>query len=776
MGYMQFMSNFKKQKHYALQAFLINLVLGILAFSWTMFKMGGLFSVAGDFNVQQIPFAMYANDAIKSGNVIWDWSLDLGSNFIGGMTFYVLGNPSFWLSLLFPSDAFMYIVGWIYILKYAFAGLTAYLWIKRFVKRPEYAVTASVMYAFSGFMNENLLFYHFHDVVLLFPLLLLTFDMLMEEKKKGPFIFAVLINAIVNYFFFFGEVYFLIAYFILRYVMDEGRSAWKRIPQILFEGICGVMCGMLLLWPSVCFTLQNPRVKFDYYGNNSLVFSTERYLYILKSLVFPGEVMSNQSAVIEHNFASCAAYIPMAGMVLVIAFLKMQKKHWVTRMLKWCLVMAVVPILNAAFSLFAGLYHRWFYMPVLLFALCGAYVLEELDIESRNFEEPTPVERSVTFGSIVWGVISIAFVLFLLIVPWSSSGDSKIFRMDVFAGWACISIGGTLITWIILTQAGKKRQLLFRIGIGIFSIITSASLLYLYHEANGELADVLHDRIVTSARFEDPGPMYRFQNRDNPETLTHGFQTSANFSSTVSGSIFRFYTSLGLKRDVKSPEAPEGLNHLISARYHYETSEDPDQGIPVQVEEGEKKTYYIYEDDTIPPIGFTYDTYMTASEFEEISDTNRAIVMFKTLVVPDEDELLVSDVLCHYDPERDGPANSDTLEIIGRDHLKECSEEAARTTSSYSSTITADAEKYAFYSIPADSGWTAYVNGEEALILDINGFMAVRVYEGVNHVEFRYEVPGLKAGIIMTILGFAISVIYCIAANKRVKSKSKLRV
>ena len=201
----------KSETSWALKAFVLNLVIGILGLGWTMLLKGGLFSVAGDFNVQQIPFAMYANDAIKSGNVIWDWSLDLGSNFIGGMTFYILGNPSFWLSLLFPSDLFMYVVGWLYILKYAFAGFTAYLWIRRFVRHPEYALTASVMYAFSGFMNENLLFYHFHDVAALFPLLLITFDMLMEEKKKGPFIFAVCLNAIVNYFFFFGEVYFLIA-------------------------------------------------------------------------------------------------------------------------------------------------------------------------------------------------------------------------------------------------------------------------------------------------------------------------------------------------------------------------------------------------------------------------------------------------------------------------------------------------------------------------------------------------------------------------------------
>ena len=399
----------KKQRttHPALTAFLLNLALGILAFSWTMIRQKGLFSVAGDFNVQQIPFAMYANDAVKSGQVIWDWSLDLGSNFIGGMTFYILGNLSFWLSLLFPADAFMYVVGWIYILKYAVAGTTSFIWIRRYVRDDRHALIASVMYAFSGFMSENLLFYHFHDVVALFPLLLITFDDLMEKKRRGPFIFAVCLNAVVNYFFFFGDVFFLIAYFILRYVMEDGRQVWKRLPGILLEGTLGVLLGMVLLLPSVFFTMQNPRVKFDYMGNNALVFTAERYLYILKALVFPGEVMSDQSAVIEHNFSSCAAYIPMAGMVLVIAFLIHHKKHWIRRMLIWCLVMAVVPILNAAFSLFAGLYHRWFYMPVLLFALCGACILDDLENDAQVWEEPTPAEMAVTKATIIWGLITV---------------------------------------------------------------------------------------------------------------------------------------------------------------------------------------------------------------------------------------------------------------------------------------------------------------------------------------------------------------------------------
>lgn len=752
---------------YALYAFLINLAAAAIAFGGYIIYYRGLFSVAGDFNVQQIPFAMYANDAIKSGNVVWDWSLDLGSNFIGGMTFYLLGNPSFWISLLFPSKAFIYIVGWLYVLKYGLAGLTSYLWIRRFVKHPSNAVIASTMYAFSGFMNENLLFYHFHDVVVLFPLLLIGFDELMEKRKHGFFIGAVVLNLLVNYFFFPGDVLFLGAYYILRYVVLDGKKAWRRLPEILLDGALGCGITMVLMLPAAIFVLQNPRVSFDYVGSNSLVFGLERYLFILKALIFPGEVMSDQSAVINHNFSSCAAYIPMIGLIYTIAFLRMNRKHWLTRMLKWCLVMAVVPILNASFSMFAGLYHRWYYMPVLLFALSGAYVLEQLEMEDGVWASPTPAERAVHAGSVIWAVIVAGFLVFLVFVPWSSSEKSKIYRDDVFFAWSMVAVAGVILTWVLSTQVRRHRRLLIEIGILAFSIGTLASLIHLYHVANGEEADGLEDRLVTSADFGLDTTSYRYSNRDNPETLTHGYSASANFCSTVSGSIFRLYEALGLSRDVKSPEAPVGFNNLISARYSYETSRPEEGEKPVRTVKGRSRTYYLYENEDIPPIGFTYDTYMTASEFSETATATRAILMLKTLVIPDDQEAEVSQVLRHYDEAVDGSATEADLTEISRLHLAECTSSAVRTTSTYTAELHAAAETYAFFSIPDDSGWSATVNGRKTEIVDINGFMAVRISAGDNTIVFSYTVPGLRAGAAVSAVSLTAAAIWIGLTRRR---------
>ena len=736
--------------NYYLIAFVLNFVAGFFSFAWTIMTQGGLFSLAGDFNAQQITFAMAANDAIKSGNIIYDWSLDLGSNFIGGMMFYILGNPSFWLSMLFPSGMFMYVVGWIYMLKYAVAGLTSYAYLERYTRDKKNALIGSMLYAFCGYMAEDLLFYHFHDVVALFPLLMLTFDGLVLEKKRGPFIFAVAINALVNYFFLVGEIIFMAAYYILRYLIPgfNFKTHIRRLPQILIEGILGGMLGCFLLLPAFLFTIQNPRVEVDYTGSTSLVYTAERYLYILKGLVFPGEVMSHQSAVIKSNFSSCNAYIPVVGLVLVIAFVRMRPRHWLTRMLTFCLVFAVVPILNASFSLFAGVYCRWYYMAALMMVLASVMILERWQAENTSRRKVNPfrsVKRQITAGTIIWGGITLAFILFLVLVRWNDTEPSKIYRMDIFVIWSIVSLAGTFMTWFTLCYLKKYQRTILLFTIYICAIFTTTLTIYLYQQAHGLNADQVHDKIVTSARLDYEGPEYRYSSRDNIETLCHNHKASANFCSTVSGSIFRFYESLGLERDVKSPEAPKGLYNLISAKYDITTA-----------------------------IGFTYDTYMTASDFETTYADDRAILMLKTLIIPDDMEDVVSRTLRSYDSFTDGYATEEYLNAISSAHLKECARDVSETTSTYECTIDADADKYAFFSIPNDSGWSATVNDEPVDIMDINGFMAVPVNEGENRIRFFYKVPGLAEGCMLT-AGGAIAILLYIFVVPLVWGRKKRR-
>ena len=205
------------------QVFLINFLIAMISFIGLIIKGDGIFTLANDFNEQQIPFHMLANNSLKNGGFLWNWSIDLGSSFVGALGFYVLGSPFAWLSFLFPAELYPYLTGWLYMMKYAAAGAFAYGYIKMFANK-KYAVLGSVLYAFSGFQCVNLIFHHFHDAVAFFPLMLIGYEKLVREGKKGWLALGVCVNAFVNYYFFIQEVIFLILYFLCR----EGLNIWKK--------------------------------------------------------------------------------------------------------------------------------------------------------------------------------------------------------------------------------------------------------------------------------------------------------------------------------------------------------------------------------------------------------------------------------------------------------------------------------------------------------------------------------------------------------------------
>lgn len=177
------------------------------------------FTVVDDFNAQQLPFATAVWNMLHSGDVgEWSWNIDLGSSFITTFSFYDLGSPFIWLSLLAPRGVFPYLAGFLYIIKYVTAATTAYLYLRLFVDKHQWAVIGALVYAFSGYQTTNLEFFHFHDVVAIFPLLLWGLEMSMKDRKYRPaFVLTIFINCLLNYFFFVGEVVFLVIYYLIRY-------------------------------------------------------------------------------------------------------------------------------------------------------------------------------------------------------------------------------------------------------------------------------------------------------------------------------------------------------------------------------------------------------------------------------------------------------------------------------------------------------------------------------------------------------------------------------
>ena len=65
------------------KAFGLALAMAAVMFLPFVIMDGGCFFYYGDFNVQQIPFYRLAHEAVRSGDIFWSWTTDLGANTIG---------------------------------------------------------------------------------------------------------------------------------------------------------------------------------------------------------------------------------------------------------------------------------------------------------------------------------------------------------------------------------------------------------------------------------------------------------------------------------------------------------------------------------------------------------------------------------------------------------------------------------------------------------------------------------------------------------------------
>ncbi len=737
------------------QAFFLALLGAAVVFVPLMIWGKGYFFYYGDFNVQQIPFYQLAHEAVRSGDIWWNWNTDLGANFIGSYSFYLLFSPFFWLTIPFPNWMLPHLMGPLLILKTGCAAFTSYFFLKRFVKDQNMAVLGSILYAFSGWAVYNVFFNHFHEPMIFFPLLLITLEEAMINRRRGAFAVAVAVNAMVNYWFFIGEVVFVVIYFFVRLTSPQWKFQWGKFFSVALESVLGLGMAMFAFLPSVLAILGNPRTGVDSLlsGWNFWVYSHgQRPWAILASLFFPPDLPSNPNMFPDHGakWASLAAYLPMVSASGVIAYVSWAKKNWLKKMLLLCLFIALVPGLNSLFILFNNSYYdRWYYMPILLMALATVVALDRQEVDYT---------RGVRWTALVFGILIVAVGL----TPEETDGEWHLglaTHPARFWLFATIAVVGLVLTYLAVKQYRADRRfgrtLLY--STTSFSVATALILLCLGQPTSSRVdyyIQVLEGRETMSVPQDQDFARVDFY--DDLENLGMYWRmpTIQAFHSIVPVSLMEFYPTVGVKRDVSSKPQPEyyALRALLSVEWLYSSA---DKGIDPPIQGfsyySTQNGYYLYRNDNYIPMGFAYGSYITRSEYEQLSTTGRQHILLHSIVLEDEDLPLYEDLLPHednwfrYDYEL---ADYETFQEDVSDRRAMTASSFERDNRGFTATVDMASENLLFFSVPYDAGWSVTVDGEEAQVEQVNvGFVAVQVPAGEHTVRFTYTTPGLFLGL-----------------------------
>jgi len=792
---------------------LLSFCMYVLAVIPFFIKRGMPFFYYGDYNVQQVPFYILAHRAVRSGEFFWNWTVDLGGSMIGDFAFYLWGSPFFWITIPFPEESLVYIMPFLMALKYAVATVTSYVYIRKYTKRDLSAIIGALLYAFSGFNACNIVFNHFTDAVAFFPLLLITFDDLMYvdhykdnyHYKPGGYRFirfalCVTLMAVINYYFFFGEVIFLVLYFFVRYTKGNRKIVVIRMFfRALLGGILGFFIGAFYLVQAIGGVSGNSRLDNVLLGYDTVIYPSGKIIWdILKSMVMIPDIIGKGTLFYTSTVknSSLAIYLPMFGIAGVVAYFMMykHKKDWKKTLIFICMIIAVIPILNASFSLFNSSYYaRWFYMPILFMAIMTAQMVE------RGRSEYIKTGTLVTVGlfllmiviAVLPSVDETGKTVYLSLVEnkkifWNNVIDSAILSfiliMVVYFAPKCIRVikqpNGPDIT---LKRPIMRLHLIFFAT--IFSCVFATHTMlengsgliseYGKSEWQNQMLDT-EPELDTSVFFRDE--------TDSTSTnydMVWGIGSVHCFLSTIPSEIFNFLEgTAGITRTVETniPSDRRGLRAILSVKYYMENANINKNGIFAEGDGIDGYIYYdnqngfdIYVNSNFIPMGFTYDYYIKESVYEKIKASEADDTLVKAIILSDEDAEKYADIMDEL------PADEITQTLSDSEFANECAARAKTACNSFETdtygfsaqTANLEKESLVFFSVPNCDGFTAYVDGEQVEIIQADyGLMAIDVPAGVHQIRVDYLPTGFVWGLLLSLLGILIAILYIMLYKK----------
>lgn len=395
-------------------------------------------------------------------------------------------------------------------------------------------------------------------------------------------------------------------------------------------------------------------------------------------------------------------------------------------------------------------------MPILLMALATIRSLETPGIDLK-------------WGMWVTAGYTFLVTVILAVTPREEEGDIIIGLTkypERFAAVAATALLGLAALFLIWRSKSRKLSYIRWLTGALSVMIVAYSITFIaMGKCHSDDMDFIRD-VALDGRYEldlDDSAFARsdlYDSMDNLGMFWHLPNLQA-FHSIVPTSLMEFYPKTGVKRDVSSkPETKYyQLRSLLSTRWFFvkEDEENQENLMPGWELVSNQLGYNIYENQYWIPMGFTYDYYITVRDWEDLPQERRAAALLRVLVLKNEAAVRHSDIL-----ERMPLENYEYLDKT--DYETDCNNRRQTAGSlfeidnrGFTSEIDLPKENLVFYSVPYDSGWSAFVNDQPAVIEKVDiGFMAVRAPAGHNVIRFVYHTPGLALGIGLSVAGIII--------------------
>lgn len=760
------------------KVFLVALLISFCTILPILIQSGWNLYMVGDYMTQQIPFIKESRRMFLSGTPFWSWNTFLGANYLGSYSFYVYGSPFFWPLVILPERFLGTGLAAMFVLKHGVAAWTAFLYLKKHVRSELYAAAGSFMYAFSFFSMDSTFYYHFLDVIALFPLVLYFTDEVLDNGKTYLLFLVSLVNALVNYYFYIGTSIFFLIYLIVRVCSSEKYKFKDGFRCLMFYGLGGLAAAVILL-PSALTLLETDKATSSH--KNMLlagVYAIPHIFKIIKGLILPSEgILSSAVGFNYAQYCSTTAFLPLFGAFFWITELKGKSKTWSTRLMKICLLITVIPFGNGVFNLFSNMrYTRWWYCLVLILVLVSINVIENLQ---QSEEDPRPKYKFA-----VRLITILTFVFYVLL------GVAKAIWVYVFRCQNKIEVVRIIGRYLSGNSFDKEyimRDLRYFLALGALIVLSYGVLMilikkkFIFDPKKVAVTTAVVCFLSYSLYLQNEIYTYRAANRDFVSAQAQTEDTS--YTSRTMNKMS--YANYGMIINEPTISTFNSFKSHATSQFcriaGYEVGSMPmtkpffnTQAIQTVLNTSKvfEKDKTEHEAEYYAPFGYTYDYYVIDDGIKftkNKKDNNRRIeLMTKACYVSKENEKKINGLLQKFD-------ENETF-----DWKKESAERRASActsfemnSSGFKAVSEGNKERLVYFSIPNDTGWQVKVNGKDTDIVEINGRMiGIIVPPGRADIEADFVPPGLKAGAAVSAVVFIGVSAYCLIDWQRKKKKA----
>lgn len=554
------MKNFlKKYGNYILVFMVPWLFILVHAFVRDSWPIGGGSLLAGDTGQQLYPLMVELWNKVHSGeSLFYSWNAMNGYDFYLNMTYYLI-SPFNLLIFLFPKSMLEWGVQFIMVFKWSLMGVTMtyYFMHTRHNQLKECKTLISsvlgLAFVLSNVMLRFLGYFNWSDVILLFPLLLLLVEKMVEKGNWKKYYLLLTLAMLCNFYMAYQVCIFLCIWFVLHLNKNTTHKK-KKLLTFVGSSILSALTSAVTILPGVLGVGQrySDGTSLDKLSVNLKMWVADIWDFGEKLFIFNGDLL-------DWSTYQPNIYFSVGLFVCCILFfaVKIKKSEKIKYGLVWgffifSICSGVMLYIWHGFALPNGVFHRYMYMFLFIMLFMAFCAIQNL--ETINW-----------IGILVCGVGELVFLVVTFL------------RQEIlndFYGYL-VTFLLLVLYYIILILYLRRSITLKQLMVTVMVLVTlelSVNAVYQLKEYNivtweNSMENDSGNRLSENISLEK-GEKVSYEQCATNMGLVESVPGTNGFLSYVNGDMVRLYERLGLEFSNDASGRIEGGSPLINLMFN----------------------------------------------------------------------------------------------------------------------------------------------------------------------------------------------------------------